>query len=312
MVVTRKKSNFASQENDYFMQELTPKELIEWKHIITDVLREFQDICHRNGLTYYGIGGTAIGAVRHQGIIPWDDDIDVGMPRPDFDRFIEICRTTDLGNYELVAADTHADYNLSFPKFCSRKTTLIERWDTPCVIGLFIDVFPLDSTSEDPHEVERLVKKYRKLRNRYEAICTHNTFWQYLSLLKDPHEWGRFVTKTIGFIAKNTFKSYLLNKMNAISSRYPYGSTSKVINYGGAYGMRELFDKELLEGNAVNVPFENITIDLMPQYDAYLRGIYGDYMKMPPEDKRVAHHLKAFYDLHKRVTPPLNSLTVNL
>ena len=135
------------------MQELTETELVTWKSIITDVLKEFQKICNRHQLTYYAIGGTAIGAVRHHGIIPWDDDIDVGMPRPDYERFLEICRTSDLGNYELVSNETHRNYNLPFPKFCNRNTTLVERMDVPCVIGLFIDIFPLDNTSDDMVEV---------------------------------------------------------------------------------------------------------------------------------------------------------------
>lgn len=283
------------------MKELSAEELIEWKRIITDVLREFHDICHKNGLTYYAVGGTAIGAVRHKGIIPWDDDIDVAMPRPDFDKFVEICRHSNLGDYELVDASNTSGYNLSFPKFCSRTTTLIERWDTPCVIGLFIDIFPLDGAPEDIDETKRLIEKYRKLRNRYEAISTHNTFGEYISLLTKPHEWGRFVVKTFGFFFRKHMGTMFLNKMDAISRSVTFGSTTKVINYGGAYGIRELFDKEILKGNTVSLPFENIVIDMMPNYDAYLRGVYGDYMQLPPEEKRIPHHLKAFYDLKARV-----------
>ena len=286
------------------MQELTATELVKWKRIITDVLRAFQDICHQHQLTYYGIGGTAIGAVRHHGIIPWDDDIDVGMPRPDFERFLDVCRHFDLGDYELVSCETHPDYNLPFPKFCNRNTTLVERSDVPCVIGLFIDVFPLDSTSDNISEVQTLVHRYRKLQNRYEAICTHSTFSQYLVLLTKPHEWGRFFYKTLGFFFRRPMKRYILQKMTCISHKYAYGDTGHLINYGGAYGMREYFGNHILDGKPVNMPFENITIDLMPGYDEYLHGIYGDYMKMPPEEKRIAHHLKAFYDLDKRVDSP--------
>lgn len=286
------------------MQELTETELVTWKSIITDVLKEFQKICNRHQLTYYAIGGTAIGAVRHHGIIPWDDDIDVGMPRPDYERFLEICRTSDLGNYELVSNETHPNYNLPFPKFCNRNTTLVERMDVPCVIGLFIDIFPLDNTSDDMVEVQALVHRYKKLQNRHEAICSHNSFFQYISLLLKPHEWGRFVYKTLGFFFRKPMKRYLLREMNKISLKYPYGSTKHLINYGGAYGMRELFSSHIIEGKSVKVPFENITIDLMPGYDEYLRGVYGNYMQLPPEEKRVAHHLKAFYDLNKRVDAP--------
>lgn len=286
------------------MQELTATELVKWKRIITDVLRAFQEICHQHQLTYYGIGGTAIGAVRHHGIIPWDDDIDVGMPRPDFERFLDICRHSDLGDYELVSSETHPDYNLPFPKFCNRNTTLVERSDVPCIIGLFIDVFPLDSTSDDIIEVEALVGRYKKLQNRYEAICTHSTFLQYLALLVSPHEWGRFVYKTLGFFCRGPMKRSILKKMNRICQKYAYGETDHLINYGGAYGMRELFSSNVLDGKPVCMPFENITINLMPGYDEYLHGIYGDYMQFPPEEKRIAHHLKAFYDLDKRVGSP--------
>ncbi|WP_028902658.1 phosphorylcholine transferase LicD [Prevotella sp. P6B4] len=286
------------------MQELSAAELTAWKGIITDVLREFQDICARHQLTYYAIGGTAIGAVRHHGIIPWDDDIDVGMPRPDFERFIEICRTSDLGHYELVSNETHPDYYLPFPKFCNSNTTLVERADIPCAIGLFIDVFPLDSTSDDPAEVEALVHRYKKLQNRYEAISSRSTFSQHLMLLTQPHEWGRFVNKTLGYFFRKPMKRYLLRKMRALCLKYPYGSTKHLINYGGAYGTRELFSSHIVEGKPINMPFDSITIDLMPGYDDYLKGIYGNYMQMPPEEKRVAHHLKAFYNLNKRVDNP--------
>lgn len=284
-------------------QELTSEELVKWKRIITDVLREFHEICHREGFTYYAVGGTAIGAVRHKGIIPWDDDIDVAMPRPDFDRFVAYCRHADLGTYQLVDASNTPGYNLSFPKFCNRNTTLIERWDTPCVIGLFIDIFPLDSASEDLDQVQHTVRRYHKLRNRYEAICTRNTFTEYLALLRQPHEWGRFAVKTAGYFFRNTMGRSFLNGMDAICRTIPWGTTTKVINYGGAYGVRELFDKKILQGEVVNLPFEDITIDMMPGYDAYLRGVYGDYMQLPPEDKRIPHHLKAFYNLEKRVSP---------
>lgn len=283
------------------MKELSTEELAEWKRIITDVLREFHDLCHRHGLTYYAVGGTAIGAVRHKGIIPWDDDIDVAMPRPDYDRFVEICRTENLGGYELVSAETHEGYNLSFVKFCNKNTTLVERWDTPCVIGLYIDVFALDSTSDNPKEMKMLVEKCRKYRNRFEAVSTHNSFGEYMSLLLTPHEWGRFVVKMLGFFFRKKMRRFLLNRIDGICRKYPYGSTHSLINYGGAYGIREVFSADILKGETKNMPFDDITIDMMPDYDSYLRGVYGDYMQMPPEDKRVPHHLKAFYNLKARV-----------
>ena len=283
------------------MKELSSEEFAEWRRIITDVLREFHDLCHKHGLTYYAVGGTAIGAVRHKGLIPWDDDIDVAMPRPDYDRFVDICKTEELGGYELASVETHEGYNLSFVKFCNKKTTLVERWDTPCVIGLYIDVFALDSTSDDPKEMKILVEKCRKYRNRLEAVSTHNSYGEYMSLLLTPHEWGRFVMKTLGFLARKRIRKFLLDSIDRICRKFPYGSTHSLINYGGAYGVREVFSADILKGEPKNLPFEDITIDMMPDYDRYLRGVYGDYMQLPPEDKRVPHHQKAFYDMKARV-----------
>lgn len=285
------------------MKELSAEELTRWKSIITDVLREFHDICHKNGFQYYAVGGTAIGAVRHKGIIPWDDDIDVAMPRPDFDRFVDFCKKHDLGNYELVSYDNTNNYALYFPKFCNRNTTLVERWNTPCVIGLFIDVFPLDSIADDTQEAEKLVKHYIKLRNMLEAVSTHVSFTEYISLLSKRKEWGRFVVKTFGYMFRQRMRKFLFNAIDKLLRKYPYGSTGKVINYCGAYAMRELFDKKILEGEVVNLPFEDISVDMMPGYDEYLRGVYGDYMQLPPKDKCIPHHLKAFYDMDARVTP---------
>ena len=107
------------------MKELTAEELKEWKRIITDVLREFHDICQKNGFRYFACGGTAIGTVRHKGIIPWDDDIDVSMPRPDYDRFINYCMSHDLGDYEMAGPHITENYPIPFIKLCSKKKHLI-------------------------------------------------------------------------------------------------------------------------------------------------------------------------------------------
>ena len=302
MVVTRKKSNFASQENDYFMQELTPKELIEWKHIITDVLREFQEICKENNLRYYGTGGTAIGAVRHKGMIPWDDDIDVAMPRPDYDCLIKICKTKDLGDFDLVGPYTTKNYPVPFIKFCSKLTTLIEHENIPCITGLYIDIFPVDGTSDNVSEAFRLKRKYERIWHKLEAISCRNTFTEYISLLKEPHEWGRFAIKTVGFFFRSKLRSILLKRLESISRRYSFDDANNVIVYSGSYGKREIMPKSVYVGESVTFPFEGITIPLASGYKDYLGRIYGDYMKLPPMEQRVSHHSHAVVDMTRRLT----------
>lgn len=284
------------------MRELTPQELTEWKRIITDVLREFHDLCHRYNLTYYGTGGTAIGAVRHEGFIPWDDDIDVSMPRPDYDRLIEICKNADLGGFELVGPHNTRNYPVPFIKFCNKNTTLIEMKSIPCVTGLYIDIFPIDGTSDDVDEAYRLKKRYERIWNKLEAISNHSTFVEYVSLLTNPHEWGRFITKTVGFFFRPLLRTLFLNRLETIAHRYSYENAHNVIVYSGSYGKREIMPKNIFEGERIIFPFENTEIPLAHGYKEYLTRIYGNFMELPPIEQRVSHHHHAVVDMGKRLT----------
>ncbi len=281
------------------MKELTADLQPRWNSIIIDVLREFTSICRANGLRWFCCGGTAIGAVRHGGMIPWDDDIDVFMPRPDYDRFMQIATCTDLGNYELVTPYNDSTYPQYFAKLCNRNTTLQEVADVPSVHGLYIDIFPIDGAPGDIAEAQALERRFRKIKNKLEAISTHNTFGQYLSLLTDHSKWGRFARKTIGFLFREQYRQRLLAQMDAISYRYDYETATLVAVYCGSYGEKEVFSKEWLDGT-VQFQFEGITVDLPSGYDAYLRQYYGDYMQLPPEEKRVSHHTKAYFNMDAR------------
>ena len=106
------------------MKELTPEEQPRWNSIINGVMRHFIAICKEHSLTYFCCGGTAIGAVRHHGMIPWDDDVDVFMPRPDYDRFVQIASRQLPDGLELMTPYNKADYPLYFVKLCDSRTTL--------------------------------------------------------------------------------------------------------------------------------------------------------------------------------------------
>lgn len=281
------------------MQVVTKEQQPRWNAIIVDVLRAFDQICRKNGLTYFCGGGTAIGAVRHHGIIPWDDDIDLFMPRPDYDRFLSLTAEMDLGDYEVLTPWNTLNYPFHFSKMCNRHTTLVEEADTPCVTGLFIDIFPLDGTASDLDEAIRLKRRFRKISNRLEAISTHNTFLEYLSLLKNRKEWGRFATKTLGFFFRSSLRKYLLGQMERICRKYDYQSAENVVVYCGVYDEREIYPKAWVSGQ-VEMEFEGLMVPLSVGYDQYLRQFFGDYMQLPPEEKRVSHHVKAFFDLDHR------------
>ena len=278
------------------MQEITPDLQPRWNAIILDVLHKFIAICEEHHLTYYCCGGTAIGAVRHHGMIPWDDDIDVFMARPDYDRFLHICGQTDLGDYELRTPYNTDNYFMYFSKLCRKGTTILERRNTPCVFGLFVDIFPLDGTAEDLEEAVRMKRRFTKLQNRLAAISARSTFCEHLQLLLTPHEWGRFCYKTIAYFQRQRYRRRLLRQLDAICRRYAFGETSRVVVYCGIYGDKEIYPREWVS-EPVKFPFEDTEVCLSGGYDHYLRHFFGDYMQLPPVEKRASHHYKEYFNL---------------
>ncbi len=271
----------------------------EWNTTILNILKTFINICNTHHLRYYGCAGTAIGAVRHHGIIPWDDDIDVIMPRPDYDRLIEIAKHEDFGDYEIVTPYNNEQYPLYFSKLVDKKTTLIEEKERPCVIGLYIDIFPLDATDDDEEKAKAIQRKYVKIINRLNAISTRNTFGEYLALLGNKQTWGRFAIKTASFFLRRQIRHHLIQQMDALSHLYDYDKAKNVQVYTGSYHYKEIFPKEWL-GKGKEFPFEDTTILLPEEYDQYLRHFFGDYMQFPPVEQRVEKHLRYYLNMKKR------------
>lgn len=273
----------------------------EWNATILDILKAFMKICKDNELTYYCCAGTAIGAVRHHGIIPWDDDIDVIMPRPDYDRLLEIAKTANFGKYEIITPYDDETYPLYFSKLSNRNTTLIEDRQIPCVIGLYVDIFPLDATDDDVAKAKRLKDRYTKIINRLNAVSTHNTFGEYLSLLKKKEKWGRFAIKTLAFFCRSALRRHLIRQMDRLSHLYDYDKAKNVQVYTGSYGHREVFPKSWL-GKGKEFPFEDTTVMLPECYDEYLRHFFNDYMQFPPAEQRIEKHNRAYLNIHKKET----------
>ena len=281
------------------MKELTPEEQPRWNSIINGVMRHFIAICKEHSLTYFCCGGTAIGAVRHHGMIPWDDDVDVFMPRPDYDRFVQIASRQLPDGLELMTPYSKADYPLYFVKLCDSRTTLQEEVEVPCVYGLYIDIFPIDGAPDDIEQARAMERRFTKTKHKLEAISSHVSFADYLHLLTQPKEWGRFARKTLAFFCRQAYRRKLLRQMEAICRQYDYNSSTLVAVYCGSYGPKEVFPKAWLQGQ-VMFAYEDMEVALPSGYDNYLRQYYGDYMQLPPVEKRISHHLKAYYNLYER------------
>ena len=282
------------------MQEVTKELQPRWNAVIIDVLSAFIRICEAQGLRYFCAGGTAIGAVRHQGMIPWDDDIDVFMPRPDYDRFLRLAAQSMPEGYEVLSPYATKDYPMYFAKMCNARTTLLENERIPCVFGLYIDIFPLDGACDDVETCYREKRRFKRLMNKLEAVSTHNSFGEYVDLLTKRREWGRFAVKTVAFCCRSWLRRWLLKQMDSIAYGYDYALSSRVVTYSGAYQRQEIYPKAWLETPQM-FAFEGLMVNLPHDYDAYLRHFFGDYMTLPPVEQRASHHQKVFFDLDKRL-----------
>ena len=282
------------------MQEVTKELQPRWNAVIIDVLSVFIRICEAQGLRYFCAGGTAIGAVRHQGMIPWDDDIDVFMPRPDYDRFLALAAHTMPEGYEVLSPYATKDYPMYFAKMCNARTTLLENERIPCVFGLYIDIFPLDGACDDVETCYREKRRFKRLMNKLEAVSTHNSFGEYVGLLTKRREWGRFAVKTVAFCCRSWLRQWLLKQMDSIAYGHDYALSSRVVTYSGAYQRQEIYPKAWLETPQM-FAFEGLMVNLPHDYDAYLRHFFGEYMTLPPVEQRASHHQKVFFDLDKRL-----------
>ena len=282
------------------MQEVTKELQPRWNAVIIDVLSVFIRICEARGLRYFCAGGTAIGAVRHQGMIPWDDDIDVFMPRPDYDRFLRLAAQSMPEGYEVLSPYATKNYPMYFAKMCNARTTLLENERIPCVFGLYIDIFPLDGACDDVETCYREKRRFKRLMNKLEAVSTHNSFGEYVGLLTKRREWGRFAVKTVAFCCRSCLRRWLLKQMDSIAYGHDYAQSSRVVTYSGAYQRQEIYPKAWLETPQM-FAFEGLMVNLPHDYDAYLRHFFGDYMTLPPVEQRASHHQKVFFDLDKRL-----------
>ena len=276
--------------------EYSKEDLAKVKKILTEMLSFFDDFCEKNGLKYYACAGTCLGAVRHKGFIPWDDDIDVVMPRKDYEKIIALKDALKKSGYEINDL-SNKGYVLPYAKFCEAKTTLVDSKERPFLMGQFIDIFPLDEV-EDTDYCRKLFSDKSKTMRRYAYCFCHFS-------LKDI-----FKERNIKELLKRLFfatfrvplKAYFMKKYEHTDCAIRRQRGNFLMYYGGYYGFEKEFHNKEWFGDGVRVPFENGSVIIPKDFDSYLTKIYKDYMMLPPLEKRVSHHYHYFYDLNKRWT----------
>ncbi|MDU5335234.1 phosphorylcholine transferase LicD [Enterococcus sp.] len=254
-----------------------------------ELAKYFSDFCDRNGLLCYLCGGGAIGSVRHQGFIPWDDDLDFFMPRSDYEKLLVLWKDQESDN-KFVLLRASKDYNdrNSFTTLRDKETTFIKTYQEDLDIshGIQIDIFPLDVAPEKKYQ--RKIQKFWALV--YAVYCSQQV----------PQNHGAFFAK-LGKLLLNLAPSqlnkyhvwkYAENRMTKYNSKETGFVTELCVGpryMGNVYPKKDFSD-------AKKVPFENTELPIPIGYDNYLSNVFGHYMQLPPEDQRVAHHETVFID----------------
>ena len=251
------------------------------KRIQKDILQVFATYCNQMGLRYFLAYGTLIGAIRHKGYIPWDDDIDVIMPRPDYEVFISNYKDE---RYQVFCLSNSKDCPFPYAKLYDSKTIIREHTDISYKIGLNIDIFVLDGLPEDLSLARKHIRKCSFWINILEA--------KKISLSRNRKLIRNAVLLLLKTLVSPIPFSWCMEHLVSLNKKYPFESFPYCSDL--CYTDALHIDKRVFE-DGCKCDFEGNSYPIPLGYDKWLKDVYGDYMKLPPVEKRVTHHAYEAY-----------------
>lgn len=251
------------------MKKLSSKEIKEKE---LNILIAFDSFCSKNNLKYYLAYGTLLGAVRHKGFIPWDDDIDVVMFREDYDKFIELVNSNNINeNFKFICVE-NGTWEEPIGKIIDINTRAY--YSSKKNIGIWIDIFPLDYYNKRLFKINAILRRF--------IIAKGTEKFNF----KNKKDIAKFILKIISFPISLMSMSKNINSSSKKSKK-----SSVVANMVMAYKNDYMNLADLEQGQ---IEFEGHIFMTFKDTDKYLKRIYGDYMKLPPENKRRTHQMNAF------------------
>ena len=257
-------------------------ELQHLQNVILMIMKDIDAVCNKHGIEYYLLGGSAIGAIRHKGFIPWDDDLDIIMNDENYNKFLSVCKT-DLDSSKYFLQEGLKDWSMYFSKVRLKGTKLVEGvvyTDNPDMQGIYVDVFKMDNVSSN------------KLMAKWQYVCA-KAFLSYQLSVRGDKDKSFGLKKRILLLLSSPLKIKVIRKWFKFQvERYNDKETDY---YGFFYGRTKyktaIVQKEIF-GKPLRVPFEDTKLCIAEHYHEYLTQVFGDYMTPPPIEQQVGLHLK--------------------
>ncbi|MEY8483748.1 LicD family protein [Lachnospiraceae bacterium 48-21] len=271
------------------MQEIDMEQM---KSIELEILKYIDLVCRENGIKYSLAGGTLLGAIRHNGFIPWDDDIDIILIRPEYDRLINILKKQNT--YKLITPETE-DYWQPFAKLMDPNTQLImnDKYETNMPDpGVYVDIFSADGCPDTREEQLEFQNELREQLNNMRLSffnCYNSSGLRWKRIIKKVVLFPKHIFLRLASSPDERKRRLLENIKRYDNMDYSYaGFLLSVYEY-------EVFPKEYFT-DTVYKQFEDCQFQIMSRYDEYLKALYHDYMTLPPIEKRKSnHHYTAYY-----------------
>lgn len=268
--------------------------MLELQKSELNVLKAVIEICDRLGITYFLVCGSALGAAKYEGFIPWDDDVDIGMYRDDYEKFCECAPSLLPSYYFLQTYRTDPLFPAIFAKIRDVRTTFVEKSVSDLNInhGVYIDIFPLDGYPGDKGKVTLLERKKKIYRLQLACAYKFNErqSWKSKCLFR--------MERVLGF-HKRTAK--IVGKYEKLISKYSIENSDLICNHGNWQGKLEYAPKWHY-GKGTWATFEGLKVRIPENYDAYLTQKYGDWRADLPEDQQQGHHYYEIMDLNRPYT----------